>query len=50
MQSASKQLPSTMKERGGLDLSNVQIEFQVTEQLLYLVETQPGTVAVFLRK
>lgn len=50
MQSASKQLPNTMKERGGLDLSNVQIEFQVTEQPLYLLVTQPGTVAVFLRK
>lgn len=50
MQSASKQLPNTMKERGGLDLSNVQIEFQVTEQPLYLLVTQPGTVAAFLRK
>lgn len=29
MQSASKQLPNTMKERGGLDLSHVQIEFQI---------------------
>lgn len=50
MQSASKQLPNTMKERGGLDVRNVQIEFQVTEQPLYLLVTQPGTGAVFLRK
>lgn len=50
MQSASTRLPSTVKERGGLDLSNVQIEFQVTEQPLYLLVTQPGTVAAFLRK
>lgn len=39
-----------MKERGGLDLSNVQMEFQVTEQPLYLLVTRPGTVEVFLRK
>lgn len=50
MQNASKQLPNTMKARGGLDLRNVQIEFQVTEQPLYLLVTQPGTVPVFLRK
>lgn len=50
MKSASKQLPNTMHERGGLDVSNVQIEFQVTEQSLYLLVTQPGTVAVCLRK
>lgn len=50
MQSASKQLPNTMKERDGLDLSNVQIEFQVTEQPLYLSVTQPGTVEGFSRK
>lgn len=39
-----------MNERGGLDWSHVQIEFQVTEQPLYLWVTQPGTVAVCLRK
>lgn len=50
MKSASKQLPNTMNERGGLALSNVQIEFQVTEQPLYLLVTEPGMMAVFLRK
>lgn len=50
MQSASKQLPDTVKERGGLGWSNVQIEFQVTEQPLYLLVTQPGAVAVFLKE
>lgn len=33
-----------MKERGGADFSNVQIEFQVTEQPLYLLVTQPVIV------
>lgn len=50
MKSASKQLSNTMNERGGLDGSNVQIEFQVTEQPLYLLVTQPGTMATFFRK
>lgn len=39
-----------MKERGGVDLSNVQIEFQVTEQPLYLLVTQPVIVTVFLKE
>ena len=50
MKSASKQLPNTMNERGRLDLRNVQIEFQVTEQPLYLLVTQPGTRTMFSRK
>lgn len=39
-----------MKEGGGADLSNVQIEFQVTEQPLYLLVTQPVIVTVFLKE
>lgn len=50
MQSASKLLLGTVKERGGVVLSNVQIEFQVTEQPLYLLVTQPVIVAVFLKE
>lgn len=45
----SKQLLGTIKERGGADLSHLQIEFQVTEQPLYLLVTQPGIVTVLFK-
>lgn len=46
MPHGSEPLSGTMKEGGGADSSHLQIEFQVTEQPLYLLMTQPGIVTV----